>query len=230
MKMRLTITGCSLCVAVMCVATMFVSCTEDETKTSTQGTDEELVTVEVPIELEDNADAASFYSDPVQTRSLPAEKQAVDVRLVPAALTRAINDDLRNAKATALVHLHVMQLKTDGTHLKTTYSSTNLTLGGKILLDLVASDDCQLVIFARGGNDGEAGGAFSNTTWQKHTVSNARIKGITTAADMNKMPYLLHLKHVKVVRKTDGTEYGSIQSLEGKDVRLRLRRLAARRL
>ena len=226
--MRLTINGCCLCVAAMCVAAMFVSCTEDETMTLPQGPAEELVTVELPIELEDNADAASLYPDPVQTRSVPAEKQAVDVRLVPAAQTRAINDDLRNAKATALVHLHVMQLKTDGTHLKTTYSSTNLTLGGKILLDLVASDDCQLVIFARGGNDGEAGGAFSNTTWQKHTVSNARIKGITTAADMNKMPYLLHLKHVKVVRKTDGTEYGSIQSLEEKDVRLRLRRLAAR--
>ena len=45
---------------------------------------------------------------------------------------------------------------------------------------------------------------------------------------MNKMPYVLHLKHVKIV-KEEGTNKYIIQSPDGAyDVRLRLKRLATR--
>lgn len=103
------------------------------------------------------------------------------------------------------------------------------------LLDvtLQESGDCQLVIVAHGDGKTVKTDLGTNTlqnVQENITADLAVINGIdpSNQTSMNKMPYVLHLKHVKIV-KEEGTNKYIIQSPDGAyDVRLRLKRLATR--
>ena len=192
-----------------------------------------LVEVTLPLTLEEAADGYDLESRKAQTRS-EESKKAVDVQLLPSAGTRAADDPLKTAKPDKVYEFHLVQLKPDGTVLTdagTNYNGgTPIELGKKVTLQLKPSDNCQLIIYARGGigsESGAAGGSLTSSTWTTFKVPAARINGITDEAGMKNMPYYLHLKQVKVIAGA-GTGEGIVQSVTGEDVRLRLRRLAAR--
>lgn len=192
-----------------------------------------LVEVTLPLTLEEAADGYDLESRKAQTRS-DGSKKAVDVQLLSPAGTRAADDPLKTAKPDKIYELHVVQLKPDGTVLTDAginyNGGTPIELGKKVTLQLKPSDNCQLIIYARGGTSSEggaAGGSLTSSTWTTFKVPAARINGITDEAGMKNMPYYLHLKQVKVIAGA-GTGEGIVQSVTGEDVRLRLRRLAAR--
>lgn len=192
-----------------------------------------LVEVTLPLTLEEAADGYDLDSRKAQTRS-DGSKKAVDAQLLPSAGTRAADDPLKTAKPDKVYEFHLVQLKPDGTVLTdagTNYNGgTPIELGKKVTLLLKPSDNCQLIVYARGGVSSEssaAGGSLNSGTWTTFKVPAARINGITDEAGMKNMPYYLHLKQVKVIAGA-GTGEGIVQSVTGEDVRLRLRRLAAR--
>lgn len=194
-----------------------------------------LVEVTLPLTLEEAADGYDLESRQTQasTRS-DGSKKAVDVQLLPPAGTRAADDPLKTAKPDKVYEFHVVQLKPDGTVLTEAginyKADSPIELGKKVTLQLKPSDNCQLIIYARGGigsESGAAGGSLNSSTWTTFKVPAARINGITDGAGMKNMPYYLHLKQVKVIAGA-GTGDGIVQSVTGEDVRLRLRRLAAR--
>ena len=145
---------------------------------------------------------------------------------VPQVLTR----DVTELTPDALYNLEIRQYNSAGTHLAgTTFAQA--TIGTALDVTLQVSDDCQLVIVARG--DGktvktELGTRTLQKVQENITADSTVISRIdpTDQTGMNKMPYVLHLKHVKVVQESG--KY-IIQSIDGAyDVRLRLKRLATR--
>lgn len=109
----------------------------------------------------------------------------------------------------------------------------NATIGKTLDVTLQASEDCQLVIVVRGNGNTvktELGTRTLQKVQEEITVEATVLNQIdpTNQASMNKMPYVLHLKHVKVVKDDASGKY-IIQSIDGAyDVRLRLKRLATR--
>ena len=151
---------------------------------------------------------------------------AFSASLCPQVLTR----DVTELTPDALYNLEIRQYNSSGTYLAgTTFAQA--TIGTALDVTLQASDDCQLVIVARG--DGktvktELGTRTLQKVQENITADSTVISRIdpTDQSSMNKMPYVLHLKHVKVVQESG--KY-IIQSIDGAyDVRLRLKRLATR--
>ena len=129
-----------------------------------------------------------------------------------------------------LYNLEIRQYEPDGTYIKGTgdnYGTVNV--GTHLDVKLEVRNDCQLVLVARGS--GPAVGALDNKSLsdvQNMAVDKSVIQAIDPSVEnaMNKMPYVLHLKHVKVA-VVNGKPV--IQSQEGSyDTRLLLKRLASR--
>ncbi|WP_455640310.1 DUF4906 domain-containing protein [Parabacteroides sp.] len=99
-------------------------------------------------------------------------------------------------------------------------------VGSTIELSLQENPDCQLVIVAWGYGNTDTKNRLGNSSLadvQKLSLDATTISNLDPEkqSDMNKMPYVLHLEHVNATAST-------IKSSEGKDVRLLLKRLAAR--
>lgn len=210
-------------VAVLIFAGLDFSCMDDELGVGGEDVLENIVSLSLPIELEDAQDAADELP---ATRSVASNGSAFDVHLGTARQARAVNyaDALKDARPAMLPTLQILQMKNGAVLSNKTY--TNVALGSRVGLTLVPSDDCELVVWVKGGS-----GDIASTNWNTYEVANSTIKNITTATHITadgRMPYLLHLKHVKVMEKSDVTGEGIIQSVAGEDVRLRLQRLPAR--
>lgn len=212
-------------VGLLLPAGFIFSCTDDELANRVQ--EENAVSLSLPIELEEPADAADAREETPATRSAVDNGSAFDVHLGMAAQTRAgsYTDALKDAKPATLAALQILQIKNGGVLSDKTYA--NVVLGSKLDLTLAESDDCELVVWVKG-----ASGAVAGNNWNTYEVANSTVKNITAETHITtdgKMPYLLHLKHVKVIKKPGTTTgEGIIQSPTGEDVRLRLRRLSAR--
>ena len=127
-----------------------------------------------------------------------------------------------------LYNLEIRQYDINGNHLTgNDYGTVNI--GTSLDVTLQASDNCQLVLVARG--NGPAVTALGTKTLeqvQSMIVNSSVINAIDPSAtgSMNAMPYVLHLKHVKVA-VVNGKAI--IQSPDGSyDMRLMLKRLATR--
>ncbi len=140
--------------------------------------------------------------------------------------------DVAELTPDALYNLEIRQYNSAGTHLAGS-TFANATIGMTLDVTLQASEDCQLVIVARGDGNTvktELGTKTLQKVQEEITVEATALNQIdpTNQTSMNKMPYVLHLKHVKVVKDDASGKY-IIQSIDGAyDVRLRLKRLATR--
>ncbi|WP_303209071.1 DUF4906 domain-containing protein [Bacteroides oleiciplenus] len=127
-----------------------------------------------------------------------------------------------------LYNLEIRQYDTGGNHL-TGKDYGTVDIGKSLEVTLQEADDCQLVLVARGS--GPAVSALETKTLeavQSMIVNSSVINAIdpSQANSMNAMPYVLHLKHVKVAT-VNGVPV--IQSPDGSyDTRLMLKRLATR--
>ena len=140
--------------------------------------------------------------------------------------------DVTDLTPDALYNLEIRQYDSAGKHLAGTILPS-ATIGTPLDVTLQESGDCQLVIVAHGDGKTVKTDLGTNTlqnVQENITADLAVINGIdpSNQTSMNKMPYVLHLKHVKIV-KEEGTNKYIIQSPDGAyDVRLRLKRLATR--
>ncbi|WP_293671940.1 hypothetical protein [uncultured Parabacteroides sp.] len=186
------------------------------------------VDVTLAIGLADEQDA---YTLPIAPATRGDSRQAFETRLVPATRTKAVAD-----KPDKLYNLEIIQYNSSGAKIAdmgTTSTIANATIGDKLTVPLQTSNDCQLLIVARGES------TTVPSIINKPDVSNIRkdkdmlVKaigstinnvGFDEGASMNNMPYYLYLPSVKI-----GSD-GEIQSLDGQklDVRLLLKRLATR--
>ena len=127
-----------------------------------------------------------------------------------------------------LYNLEIRQYDADGNHL-TGKDYGTVDIGKSLEVTLQEADDCQLVLVARGS--GPAVSVLGTKTLeavQSMIVNSSVINAIdpSVANSMNAMPYVLHLKHVKVAT-VNGVPV--IQSPDGSyDARLMLKRLATR--
>ncbi|WP_294615172.1 DUF4906 domain-containing protein [uncultured Bacteroides sp.] len=153
---------------------------------------------------------------------------AFSASLCPQVSTRDVTD----LTPDALYNLEIRQYNSAGTHLAGS-TFANATIGTTLDVALQASEDCQLVIVARGDGNTvktELGTRTLQKVQEEITVDSKVLNQIdpVNQTSMNKMPYVLHLKHVKVVKDGASGKY-IIQSMDGAyDARLRLKRLATR--
>ena len=196
------------------------------------------VEVSLCVGIADEVDAGSLEAGPPTTKVIGSGgKAGFDVRLVPASRTKAGGDDaLATVKPDKLYGLEVWQYDTNGNFKSGKgLSIGDVEIGSSFTVTLDALTDCQLVIIARGKKNftytvGPLSGK-SLSEVQGTTATASAIEGITASAYetdksvINAMPYILHLPKVKVVN--DGGAY-KIQSLDGTDIRILLRRLATR--
>ncbi|WP_455663816.1 DUF4906 domain-containing protein [Phocaeicola sp.] len=185
----------------------------------------------VPVELSIGfADEEDGYGTGNDSRTVTGvgddAATGLDAQLVPETKSRA-GDEM---KPNGLYQLHIMQMQQNGTAVKTFYTGTTQVTGGHI--DITASlnvmDHCKLVIAVRG--EGITTPAFPGAlSGIQNLVSTTSFSGIPTEGasqeQINKMPYVLYLEDVNIVKVNDKFV---IQSPDGKDVRIRLKRLAAK--
>ena len=174
-------------------------------------------TVEVSLHI-GFADEADGYI--VATKSnVPTEKGAFSYELQPNAITKG---DV-SVKPDQLYNLEIQQYDQSGKRIGGVPSAVTQQTGSAITLTLAENLDCQLVIVAWGDGNTTPRLGTSNTleAIQKLSIDASVINNIPTD-NMNKMPYILHLEHVKV------SSDKRLQNVDGKDARLLLKRLAAR--
>ena len=137
------------------------------------------------------------------------------------------DDPLATARPDKLYGLEVWQYDRSGSFVAGKGASLgDVAIGSSFSVTLTAMDDFQLLIIARGyGSSNYTVGSLKDkslSSVQGTTAPASTIEGITTEGGVNAMPYILHLPYVNV------TEDGRIESPEGSDIRILLRRLATR--
>ena len=158
---------------------------------------EKLVTVPLAFDFAPETDGYEIASGSRWRRYNRLQREPV-----PQVLTR----DVTELTPDALYNLEIRQYNSAGTHLAgTTFAQA--TIGTALDVTLQVSDDCQLVIVTRG--DGktvktELGTRTLQKVQENITADSTVISRInpTDQSSMNKMPYVLHLKHVKVVQES----------------------------
>ena len=221
--------------AVMAVTTFLILATGCDDRFDSRGGhpsgEGKMVDVTLDIGLADEADSYDLSGTPgmsgtASTSSTSSTKtgmdheSAFDFRLVPSQQTKAGTF----YQPDALYNLEIRQYNSSNGHLRGA-TFEKIDLGTKITLALQEATRCQLVLVAWGaGNNRRLGTGALDAV--KDTIGSYLIKDLDPAnqQDMNKMPYVLHLKDVNV--SSDGRIYS--KDGEAVDVRLRLQRLAAR--
>lgn len=196
------------------------------------GAGEEKLPVTLQIDLAPRADGSGPTAVPRSAAALPSATRkealpgssAFTVTLQSAATTRAAA-----VYPDQLYNLEIVQYDSHGAYKARAYFSGATPAGSYLEADLQTLADCQLVVVAWGEGNTTTLGTKSLEDARKVTIDPSLIQDLDPAssADMNKMPYVLHLRHVKIT--SDGTR-GTIGSIDGEsaDVRLRLQRLATR--
>lgn len=200
-----------------------ITACENELGFSSPQQEEKQVAVSLSLGFADEEDG---YTPSGTTRSNGmAQDGAFSAEPVPMVHTRAD----AGMKPDKLYELRIMQYDSNGTLKKSQSFSGATDLNKKLTLSLTALDDCQLVIVACGKDNGSLNFGNSISELQKLTLDKSYFDAIPTdgstsasGININKMPYLLHLPHVKVTNE-------GIQSVEGAyDARLLLKRLATK--
>ncbi len=213
-----------LACALLCTA-----CQDDITNQPSPSPEEGTVQVPLTISFEQEADG---YAMPTRTtaQNEKPEKSAFDAQLTPQAQTRSAD-----LQPDALYELHIIQYETNGNLIGSVqYTAGATPLGQKQFVTLSPREECQLVIVARGKGNTSPGISGNLANIQTLDIPQTVFDDIpatgATQEQMNKMPYVLHLKSVKVIADAANTGKGIIQSTENgtNDVRLQLKRLAAK--
>lgn len=200
-----------------------ITACENELGFSSPQQEERQVAVSLSLGFADEEDG---YTPSGTTRSNGmAQDGAFSAEPVPMVHTRAD----AGMKPDKLYELRIMQYDSNGILKKSQSFSGATDLNKKLTLSLTALDDCQLVIVACGKDNGSLNFGNSISELQKLTLDKSYFDAIPTdgstsasGININKMPYLLHLPHVKVTNE-------GIQSVEGAyDARLLLKRLATK--
>lgn len=205
--------------ALLTLVLMNIGCEDKIDNPAVNPSEGKKVEVALNIGFADEVDGATLSAGTKTTNNGAGNKQApFDMQLVPASQTRA---GITAVHPDKFYNLEIHQYNSAGGHLA---SSSNIAsqAPGTTIASLTNSSDCQLLIIARSSVPAVASLANKSLSEVRKIIANATtIKAIsaTDGTNINNMPYLLFLPHVKI-------ESGKIVSPEGTDVRLLLKRLA----
>lgn len=186
-----------------------------------------IVDVSLSVDFAPETDA---YTLGTPTKANRVSKQGVfTAHLVPDMPTKAAGGSVPDA----LYNLEIRQYDEAGNYVSSSGAvfSGSKTIGQKITVPLSVKDNCQLVLVAWGdGNNSPRLDTNNLSDVRKLTVTSSCLTASPSEAEINQMPYVLHVKNVKVVEDSSNSGKGIIQSIPGEDtdVRLRLKRLAAK--
>ena len=194
-------------------------CEEQINPTKVPSEEGKMVEVSLNVGFADEADGYTLATK----SDASSGKGAFSYELQPSVVTKGD----ATMKPDKLYYLEIQQYDRSGNHIggiKEVIGEREI--GSTIELSLQEDSDCQLVIVAWGyGNTDTKNrlGTSSLADVQKLSLDATSISNLDPEkqSDMNKMPYVLHLEHVDATTSV-------IRSLGGKDVRLLLKRLAAR--
>ena len=203
--------------ALLTLVLMNTGCDERFDNPAVNPSEEKTVEVSMAIGFADEADACNLSASTKANTNVKG-KGAFDVELVPTAATRAD----ASVKPDGLYKLEIRQYKQNGEcYTSSGQDPTDQEIGKRLTVSLAEDADCQLVFVAWGQNSSKSLGKVVLSKAQEISVDAATINAISPT-DMSQMPYVLHLKHVKV------TSDGKITNPDGEDVRILLKRLATR--
>lgn len=191
------------------------------------GSKDQIVDVSLSVDFAPETDA---YTLGTPTKANRVSKQgAFTAHLVPDMPTKTVGGSVPDA----LYNLEIRQYDENGDYVSSsgTIISGSTTIGQKITIPLSVKENCQLVLVAWGeGNSSPRLDTNSLSAVRKLTVTSSCLTASPSEAEINQMPYVLHVKNVKVVVDGSNSGKGIIQSIPGEDtdVRLRLKRLAAK--
>ena len=218
--------------AVMAVTTFLILATGCDDRFDSRGgypsKEGKMVDVTLDIGLADEADGYDLSGTPgmsgtPSTKTGMDRESAFDFDLVPSQRTKAGT----SLQPDALYNLEIRQYSSSGTYQGGSSSvEASTAIGTSITLILQEATHCQLLLVAWGKDNTKRLGTGTLAAAQDTVVEASVIKDLdpTNQADMNKMPYVLHLKDINV--SSDGRIYSA--DGEAIDVRLRLQRLATR--
>lgn len=226
----------------LCLCTAWLLCTtacDDRIETTTVlPGDGETIEVNVRLGFAPEENAADATTD-TRTYTEKDKGQAFSAKLQAEADTREATETTEYTTPDKLYGLNYFLYNQAGTSLLASgYQSSAVDIGSELTLSLSSSatnqDDCQLVIIARGTAANTK--ITANTLVDLQAISFDRdvIDAIPTSGatqdDMNKMPYALHLQHVRVIKDNSTWKLQSpdIEETGAHDVRLMLKRLAAK--
>lgn len=183
-------------------------------------------TVEVPINIEfAEKTQGTEHLQPSAPAASADHSLAFSVKNLPTVRTKTASGPLPPDQ---LYNLEIQQYDQAGNRIGGMSSAVSQAIGSSFTVALSAQADCQLVIVAWGeGNTSRLGTSKLEDVQKNVVLAASSINSLRplVQADMNKMPYVLHLPHVKIIKQGDN---GILQSVEGNDIRIRLRRLAVR--
>ena len=203
--------------ALLTLVLMNTGCDERFDNPAVNPSEEKTVEVSMAIGFADEADACNLSAS-TKANANAKGKGAFDVELVPTATTRAD----ASVKPDQLYKLEIRQYKQNGDCYTTKgQTPTDKEIGQRFSVSLTEDADCQLVFVAWGEGSSLSLGTKALSDAQEISIDATTINAISTT-NMNKMPYVLHLKHVNV------TSDGKITNPDGIDVCILLKRLATR--
>ena len=209
-------------------AAVFTACRDDMQEVAAPSLSDGTVPVEVEIGFEDEEDGYGIGNDNT-SRSISATEKSIatglDATLVPEVESRSVE-----LKPDGVHQLHIIQMDGNGNSIGTFYVNGKTTTGGYLAVtaNLQARTHCKLFVVARGEGITAPGlsGSLANV---RNQVCQTDFKNMPTSgatqAQINKMPYVLFLDDVNIVNSNGKF---MIQNPDGKDVRIRLKRLAAK--
>lgn len=176
------------------------------------------VSVTFPIGLASETDGYQFPVS-TDTKTFPQHSKAVDIQLIPTLPTRAVS-----YQPDSLYRLEIRQYSKDGNTCLGGKDPEDHPIGEPFSATLKEASDCQLVFVAWGKGSSLKLGTGNLSSAQNVSIEPSNIENLRpdNQEDMNKMPYVLHLKNVNV------TSSGIVTNPTGEDIRVLLKRLASR--
>ena len=185
-------------------------CEEQIDSPAVNPSEEKMIEVTLNIGFAEEIDAASFFP----TTKSGNESNTFDVQFAPYPKTKTV----ANNHPDQLYNLEVCQYNTEGVLLQ--YKNLGIVNPGtNVSFELNNLEDCQLFFLARGS--GNVAGSINGKSLDGLNDVIASSETIEKITDINQMPYFLHLEKVKIVD-------GKLQSIDGKDARILMKRLAVR--
>lgn len=209
----------------LCLLGGMTAC-EERIENVPAGSKDQIVDVSLSVDFAPETDA---YTLETPTKANRVSKQgAFTAHLVPDMPTKAVGGSVPDA----LYNLEIRQYDEAGNYVSNSGAifSGSQTIGQKITVPLSVKDNCQLVLVAWGSEISTRLNTNNLSAVRKLTVTSSCLTASPSEAEINQMPYVLHVKNVKVVEDSSNSGKGIIQSIPGEDtdVRLRLKRLAAK--
>lgn len=209
----------------LCLLGGMTAC-EERIENVPAGSKDQIVDVSLSVDFAPETDA---YTLGTPTKANRVSKQgAFTAHLVPDMPTKTVGGSMPDA----LYNLEIRQYDEAGNYVSNSGAifSGSQTIGQKITVPLSVKDNCQLVLVAWGSEISTRLNTNNLSAVRKLTVTSSCLTASPSEAEINQMPYVLHVKNVKVVEDSSNSGKGIIQSIPGEDtdVRLRLKRLAAK--